>query len=109
MEAPIGYGGPIVCVRSVPMPEGPQRARLGRAQLDLVGAAGAARQAMPAHRLEWGGMVSRGLDLEYVLGHVLRLRFGLSKTQNNKAPALSPLGPVCEGARLAAELVLRAV
>ena len=106
------------------MPEGPQRARLGLAQFDLIGAAIAAPQAMPSHCLQWGGMAGLGgLDHVHVLGHVLLLRLGLSKTQNcmivenakphgcrkritAKASALSPLGPVCECALLAAELVL---
>src|SRR5262245_25009547 len=88
------------------MPERPQRAGLGRALLDLVGAAIAARQAMPAHCLEWGGMAGLGVNLVYVQGHVLRLRLGLSKTQNKGSLRLSPLGPVCEGARFAAEFML---
>ena len=105
IELPIGYGGPIVCIRAVAVPEGPQWARC-RAQLDLVGAAVAARQAMPAHRLEWCGMAELGLDLVHVLGHVLRLRLGLSKTQNKESSGPISAWAVCEGARFSAEGML---
>jgi len=71
----IRCSSPILYTRAMPMPEGPQRAGLGRAQLDLVGATVAARQAVPPHCLEWGGVADLGLV--HVLGHVLRLQFGL--------------------------------
>jgi len=62
IELPIGYGGPFLFSRAVAMPVAPQSAGSGLALPDLIGATVAARQAMPAHGLERGGMASFNLD-----------------------------------------------